>query len=384
MRLQLEGTLQEKEKTLLQYLTNRQASCHDVIGKLGSVSMNIASSWDQEKSEFIDDDTFFVLDDHPADQLTWAGRINIGASCIEGPIRTMHLDLEPWAYSQLLNRLGIPVSYFNRCSYILQADNFDYWRDKLQDKKIMLRMMDNKVRAVFSSRFNPEMDDHILYPVVFDALKKRFSSENIFLRSFCTESDLSVMQVVFKDTQVEYNGHIAFAGLLIINSEVGRSSIWIKPCVVETDTRGINTKPVILSDKRSVGSLFIRHIGDLTTERISKAAQKAYEVAQVGVVRLLQASKETVSEPLKEAERIINLSDVLSHKLFADFMVEIQEKEEMNRLELIKGMMNAVKHLPLFQRQRAEESIGHNLDLFSGHAAAITQFMDEIQQIEEQ
>jgi len=279
-----------------------------------------------------------------------------------GPSRKVSLSMNGWARSQLLNRIGIPVTYFDKCPIFLKKENLDYWITQNSEKKIMLRMLGNTIRAVFSSRFSPTMDDDILYKLVLGEAEKHFGKENLLIRSFVADPEFSVLQIIFKNISVEYKNMVVYGGVTIMNSEVGRSSVWIKPMIISTNL--LSGYSSTFSSVTSDLNMCFRHVGDLSPEKIKNALNEAFTKSQIGIHRLLETSEEMVEDPEKELEEIVNRSNMLAHRMFLCIQDDLKKEEKMSKFALTELILKAVEHLPLFKRQKTQEEVGRYLDLF--------------------
>ena len=268
------------------------------------------------------------------------------------------LSLTPYAEGQLLQRLAIPAPYWHRCPLELQKQNVDCWLSKYASKSVLIRFQNDQARAILSTRFTPELDDDKILPQIFESLKIAYKDnlENLHIQSFKKEHDISVTELVFKDAKVNLNGITYYSGVQIVNSEVGRSSVWIRPMILSTDGH-------TFSDRNAEGCFSIRHTGELVTEKTTTAVAEAHRVSQVGVYRLLQTQNEMV-KPLDEVKSLVEKSDFLAMRLVDIVEEEYQNTQYVSRLSLAKSLLLAVQELPLFQKYLAEQEIGRWLGLF--------------------
>jgi len=286
------------------------------------------------------------------------------------------LKVSSHACGQLLGRMKIPASYWNRCPSHLKATNVNYWLQVYAEKQLLLRYLDHTVRAIFSSRFSTDLDDHILYPVVLEALEEAYNKNydgELHLKSFHQDPDFSLLRAFYKSHKAQHQGHMYFAGVSISNSEVGRSSIWIKPVIRAGNEYGAYD----YIDRCKEGALAIRHIGDLCTEEIKLAIIQAREVAEVGIYQLMRAGKEIVENPVQEIKQLVEDSDFLNMRLFDIMEEQYQDKVQATKLELARSMLEAIKELPLFRRHLAEGEIGRYLDLFRDTKNRLTAIMED-------
>jgi len=176
----------------------------------------------------------------------------------EGPPAPMSLD--GWAETQLLARLNIPASYIHRCPNHLKAANFNYWINQQPHKRMLVRYYDNTVRAIFSSRYNNQMDDLNVIPPILEALQ----ADDLHIQTFDKMSDFTFMRCFYRSCIAEKDGLKLCAGVVVTNSEVGKSALWIKPTV-----RGHSTSSWDFLDSSSEGSTRIQHTGTLDPDQLN-------------------------------------------------------------------------------------------------------------------
>lgn len=287
--------------------------------------------------------------------------------------------LSQYAESQFLGRLNCQAGYIHRCPKWLQAANVNHWILQFQNKKIMARWKGESIRAIFSSRFNPELDDHYLYPVILDALEASCEAGDrslLHIRDFTQTGDFTLLRAYFKNCRTEYNGSVYFAGITVVNSEVGRSSVWICPTIRGGDKTGAFD----YTDRSLEGRTSIRHVSDLNVEKITKAVLLANEVAQTGVHRLLETSTEQVEKPLEEIQTIVGTTDFVSQRIAAILEEEYKEVQITTKLALAQSILRAVKELPLYQRFLVEGEVGRYLSIFHDSKKRLESIVNEIQQ----
>lgn len=272
------------------------------------------------------------------------------------------VTISAYAETQLLGRLRIPAAYLHRCPPDLMAANINYWISKFGDKEIQLRWHDNTVRAIFSTRYSSEMDDHLLYPIVFEGLESSVTDveTELFLKDFDKSDDISILRAVFLKAKVVCEERIYYAGISIVNSEVGRSSLWIVPTI----RGGWKTDAHTFSDRMD-GRTSMRHVGEMSPQKIRDAIIEAKRVAEIGIYQLLEADKDMVNKPAEEVRAFFAETDILTENILNIIDEEYKEVQEASRLKIAHSMLTAIKTLPLFQRYLAEQEVGRFLDLFS-------------------
>jgi len=289
--------------------------------------------------------------------------------------------LTKYAESQLLGRLNVQAGYIHRCPKWLQAANVNHWIKQFSSKKILARWKGDAIRAVFSSRFKSELDDHNLYPVVLDALEAACEAGDrslLHIRDFTQTGDFTILRAYFKNARTEFNNSVYFAGITVVNSEVGRSSVWICPTIRGGDKSGAFD----YTDRSLEGRTSIRHVSDLDTDKITKSILLASEVAQTGVHRLLQTAIEQVEKPLEEIKVIISCTDFVSQRIAAILEEEYKEVQITTKLAMAQSILRAVKELPLYQKFLIEGEVGNYLGIFQDSKKRLASIVNEIQQEE--
>lgn len=287
-----------------------------------------------------------------------------------------HVDITSYAEGQLLARLRIPARYIHRCHNRLQADNINHWISRDRSKELLTRWHRDTIRAIFSTRFSPDMDDHLLLPEVFDALEQEFG-DKLSILCFSKVGDFTVLQIGFPDLSTSHGANYV-AGIQIANSEVGRSSLRIQPLVAEQYE--YHTRYSFI-DSSQEGAVSIRHIGDLNATRIREAVLKAREVAQVGIYRLLEAEQEIIINPVQEVKNIVEDSDFLTERLIDIAEETWKDTQETTKLKLARSILEAVSELPLFQKYIAEKEIGRYLNLFQDTTERLDSIVEQHQKL---
>lgn len=275
------------------------------------------------------------------------------------------IELSRHAETQLLNRLGIPAGYYYRCSGELRSSNFFYWKDhpQFRNKQLLLRWIDEHIRAVFSTRYSPDLDDAVLIPVALSALREACTDtpeDILHLKDFQQDEDFTLLRVLYKNERAEHEGNIYFAGVTIVNSEVGKSSIWIRPTIRSGNHLGAYD----FIDRSKEGCMSIRHIGNLKVEKVREAIIEAKRVASVGIYRLMETATEVINDPVLETTKLVENSNFLTQRMIQIVEEEYQDQQEVTRLELARTMLESIRELPLFNRYLAEQDVGRFLDLF--------------------
>ena len=281
------------------------------------------------------------------------------------------ISFTKYAETQLLHLVGIPGLYFHRCPSSLKRDNFNFWITQTKDKNVLFRKHGEEIRAILSTRFNTELDDSVLFPLVFGLLEEVYGVDlpGIQFTNFQKESDLTKLDIMFTAIQTEDMS----VGLSIVNSEIGRSAIWIRPYISHGKFN--------FSSRSEEGCLSIRHTSDLDKNKIYAAINSAKKVAQVGVYRLLETKTEVVINPIQTIRQLVDDDDYMSDKIVNILEKEYKDRVDATKFELAKSMLVVIADLPLFQRYKMEQSVGQYLDLFSDTEERLTSINKNLQKL---
>jgi hypothetical protein len=133
------------------------------------------------------------------------------------------------ADDQISARLEIPKKYYDKMrneAPNLLASNVNTWLQR-GDEKYMVRTLDNKVRALLSSRYRP-LDNYDLAQAVLPELTKMKVE---IVSSEITEKHLYFKATTARMTAEVQKGDVVQAGIVISNSEVGCGSVKIEPMI---------------------------------------------------------------------------------------------------------------------------------------------------------
>lgn len=337
-------TTQERRKSILNQLEEWKSRCVDRVIEAGQLSRNT-------------DQPGFCIN---------ANQENPKAEPVEVSIH---------AESQLLGRLRIPASYIHRCPDNLQAENINFWLDTHANKKLLVRFLDKKIRAIFSTRHSGDnMDDHKVIPIVLDQLvqlAKDQDESDLHIKNFFKQEDFTVLRVFYKHLKAEKDEQTYYAGVTVTNSETGKSSVWIRPTI-----RGGNyTGMFDFIDKLNEGATSIKHVGELKEDRIRKGIELAKEVAQIGISRLMETNEEMIPQPGKHVGEFIKKADFLPNRLIDILEEEYKEVQEASRLAIAKSILTEVKSLPIYEKHLAEGEVGRYLDLFRNSKKRLKQIL---------
>lgn len=215
-----------------------------------------------------------VLDDTGKyDKQVEMSSISLARGSVPGGIEIINgdevetFDTTPFAYNQLMSKVGIPATYARKCPVEMLAPHFDYWKKKYLDEnegaKILLRAKDagdsnKKVRAFLSSRYGI-MDNKD----VIDAFKGVIAGSNYTVQDYKIAEDSLNVRVLLDDIYLDAglapdgSPNCFFAGIHIINGETGNNNARLDLIIHEKwctngATRPTGGKP--LFSKRHIGS----------------------------------------------------------------------------------------------------------------------------------
>ena len=277
------------------------------------------------------------------------------------------------ARSQLLNRLGIPVAFFNKNPVDRQADMVDFWSTKTE-RGLLLRNVhiaeEKTVRAVLSDSYGV-MDDITIFPIILEALEK--TDKEVEYHTFRYDDRITQLVATFPDTYTKYGPHRVRAGVLVTNSEIGQSSIWIEPVVIwgSMNYVGRSTLQCQSLDMRIV------HRGRVNKQRISNMSTTMKEIAQVGIIQMAKAWEEKISG--KHALRFAKGIDALPKRIYDILEEQWNELEEVSKAVVSIRIMALAKSLPLFQRARIEQAACKVTGVFNNYKARIDQILAEVE-----
>lgn len=285
------------------------------------------------------------------------------------------------AFTQLLNRRRVPIAFFDRCSRELKRDIFNHFISsasvsylfRMENKNMfqvpLQGIEEEHVRACLTDSYGI-VDDIRVFPVVFDVLK---NMENWHIHQFVSDAQITSMLIHFDDAIVDYNNMQHIAGLQITNSETGHSSVWIEPVVSipGCSFASRNTLRAQLADIRIV------HRGEVDEARVRQMVSGAKEIAQVGVVQVMEAWEDKVDKA--HALRFAKGIDSLPKRMY-----DILEEEWTNDLEVAKAVVAQriialASEMPLFQRIQTEQSACKIIGLFDNYKARMAAILDEIE-----
>lgn len=292
-----------------------------------------------------------------------------------------------FGHGQIAAAVGVPVKYYRRMlddAPELLAENVNHWFEN-DRKQRMVRTMDGGVRAFLSDRYR--LLDHIdlvesVLPVISEAnadiVSCQVTERNLFLK------------VVIPDVQAEIGppeGYkwgeggtdidIVQPGIVIANSEVGASSLWIRPSIHTVKCTNLmvysdaSLKKYHIGERIGVGEEGIwEYFSDETkimTNKVLWAQIKDLTVAALQgeafndmVNKLRQARGHEIDNPIKVIE---NLESV--HPLTDDengsVLAYLLGGKDFSRYGLANAVTRASADAVSYDRATEMEVIGGNI-----------------------
>lgn len=309
------------------------------------------------------------------------------------------------AFGQLLTRIKLPTNYWGRLESWnapqLQADNFNFCNETIanqisnqrrnsdpsylfrlnptdpisplededdEDEEQVIPSLITPVRAVLSASYSVFNDDE-LFPMLMDELDH---DDNISYILYEYDEYITRIQIKFKDTEVTHGKIEYSAGMVVTNSEVGSSSIWIEPVVYQGGSVYANRRSLAKQDVQ----MKIVHRGDIDRERVSNIFRECADIAQVGVVQLAEAFQTEINPG-----HALSLTKDIPE--FPERMAKIMEekwkdKEDLKYAEVALAILDMAKELPLFQRAKVEQAAGKIVGLFDNYSSRMAKIMEEL------
>jgi hypothetical protein len=202
------------------------------------------------------------------------------------------IEVLPSAQRLITNRLRVPYSYLTRCPANLQAQNLNYWLEKEQQnrKTLFCRFDDNKLRAVFTDRYEPL--DHM--EVLSKMLEYGFTPQQE-VRYALDDEILTVSVPDYNRAFTVLNKDKLVPGICISNSEVGILSLSIKAYYL----RLVCSNGLI--DKTSVDAKY-KHISRKGLDNFPSVLQDVIHQSHQGENRFLISTQTPVNNPIASIE----------------------------------------------------------------------------------
>jgi len=283
------------------------------------------------------------------------------------------VQMNPLALTQMFRRTGLAQRTYEKFDD-LKPQLFNRFVQN-DSKPIRLRMRKGKERDViraFLTKGYTAIDDVSLFPLVFKHLPKDYSIKMLQIDEGITRCVIKVPGHSAEIGSDEYS-----AGIVITNSEVGLSSIWIEPAVVLNKHLLVNRNAMSRGINKEYENRIV-HRGTIEDIRISTILDKALEAAQVGIVSVGKLN--TVELDKKETEAFVKKEGFLGNAIRDAVLDLVEEEERISKLRLLKIILQQVRSLPLFERSIIEQKVGSRIGLFSHYEEEMAELLQEMNQ----
>lgn len=284
-----------------------------------------------------------------------------------------------WAHGQIANKTGIPKKYYDKMreegKLNLLADNINTWMPDRE--KRMVRVLDNKVRALLSDRYRV-IDN---YDILYLTLKKfRDIGENQNMKINVLSQNLTPTNLYVKATSPDLSGQVmkykgetepVEGGLIIQNSEVGAGSFQVKPFInVLVCTNGLiseqSFKKVHIG--RSLGEGFVDWSNDTLRledealwSKINDMISSTFkpEIFQKWLDEINDVSTTEVPKPTKAVDNIIKHYNV--DKGLKDDLLDQFTKQAPTQWGMSMAVTRIAQNVDSYEKQIEMEKIGSEL-----------------------
>jgi len=213
--------------------------------------------------------------------------LDLGSISIAGRTHEI-LPSAQWLFA---NKLRVPHSYLERCSYELQAHNLNYWLEleKGQRDTFFCRFDGLKVRAVFTDRYKVIDNREILRRMEAYGFKP---DTEVHLN---LNSSLMAVKVPDYERMFELGSDKMAPGIAVMNSEVGILAFSIEAYFY----RLVCTNGLIA--KTQVSSKF-RHVSLRALDEFDTTLEQVISESRFGQNRLSASTERTVADPAATME----------------------------------------------------------------------------------
>lgn len=140
-------------------------------------------------------------------------------------------QIKDQCHSQIAERMGIPVQYYNRMlaeAPELLGRNVNHWL-RATPKNILLRTLDGHARAFLSNRYRP-IDHYDLLPHILDEME-RAAQANLDIQRAHLDDQRFYLQAINRGMTTTLKGRndIVMAGIMFRNSETGHGAVTVVP-----------------------------------------------------------------------------------------------------------------------------------------------------------
>ncbi len=274
------------------------------------------------------------------------------------------------AMQQLLNRIRVPKQFFDRCESELQDHILtDFLKNKSSEFLVRFTGTDDlsthQARAILSNKYG--VIDHIsVFPNVLDALV----NESFNITNVLESHQILFVQIDFPECSLVHEGDKYTAGLAVTNSETGHSAVWIEPVVRSNNMIFANRSRL---PAEGVNCRLI-HKGSFNTEQLRSMIQQCKDIAQVGVVQLLEAKNDMITTD--HAMQYVSRLDGFSKKLADTVKAEWEQRQQISRLEVTRKILELAQELPVFQRLLVTQQASRVTNLFKDYQSKLNSIVN--------
>jgi hypothetical protein len=206
-------------------------------------------------------------------------------------IQGQDVELLPSAQRLFANKLRVPMTYLERCSYGLQAHNLNYWleQEKMQRDTLFCRFDKGKLRAVFTDRYKAlDNKDVIDKMSVYGIAPETEVHLNL-------DTSLMVVKVPDYSRAFDINTDKMVPGIAVSNSEVGVLAFSVEAYFYRlVCTNGLISKTQVASKFRHVSYKALEEF-DLILEQVISESRHNQNSLEFSVERVVEDPAKTIA-----------------------------------------------------------------------------------------
>jgi hypothetical protein len=261
-------------------------------------------------------------------------------------------EMSQYSFSQLCTKFGVPVKYMKKClvkgELDLVSDNLNRWLEKENEKKLMIRTYNDRVRGILSDKYS-KMDS----PEILTALDSA-TSGNFSLKSYVMNEERLHVRMIGDKLNVPNED--LFTGIQIDSSDVGRNLLNVQFFVYkQVCTNGL-VVPVGGSTLYSQ-----KHIG-IKPDDFNKELKRNLDIipevaAQVGDIIVANGGMNQLTHYDKLVEKVVG--DLKLPKETTDKIIELTPKYgRNNKWSLVNTLTEIAQDYSLERRLEIEKYAG--------------------------
>jgi len=280
----------------------------------------------------------------------------------KGMKSTVKYPLTKWAHTQLAEKTGIPLKYYNRMleaqRLYLVAENVNAWIHEKEQR--LIRILDGEVRAILSDRYRP-MDNFDLLFCALDEFKKHGVDIH---RCDLTETHMYVKVVQPHEVREIRENDKVVPGLVLSNSEVGSGGLRVEPFMLRlVCSNGLIGEQVIrkvhIGEKRDAGDIWsddtIRKKDDVLWSEVKDVIKATFDptIFSEWVEKLKRGTEVEVESPTTAVDSVAakyNISEEKKRDLLDYFTTQEAPTQW--------GMANAITRMA-----QTEEKVENQVEL---------------------